>query len=220
VDDITLNLRRRVEPPNLEKLPAQPHPGNVPKTPVKQSTGPVLPKQEISRPLNEYASFAETFQGQFRYNLLKEAKTLSGIAKSSVETRIAQTESRRLEWVKTGYELYIKYSFALVCFVFLFIGAPMGAIIRKGGFGYPILVSIIFFVAFIFLTILCRKLAESNVMTPFWAAMMPCISMIPVGGYLTSKAMNDAQLFRNEYLNRLIFWLSKRFQKKSTPETV
>jgi len=219
VDDITLNLRRRVEPPKLEKPVAQVHPGNVPKTAVKQSTGPVIPKQEIARSLNEYASFVETFQGQSRYNLLKEAKTLSGIAKSSVETRIAQTESRRLEWVKTGYELYIKFSFALVCFVFLFIGAPMGAIIRKGGFGYPILVSIIFFVAFIFLTILCRKLAESNVMTPFWAAMMPCISMIPVGAYLTSKAMNDAQLFRNERLDRFIYWLSMRFRKKNTQET-
>ncbi|MBL7827682.1 MAG: LptF/LptG family permease [Saprospiraceae bacterium] len=215
VDDITINLRRKIEPPKLE--PAKPSSNSAPqanKQPARQ--GPILPKQELSKPLNQYASLIETFQGQYRFNLLKEAKTLSGSAKNTVETRLSQTENRRKEWVKTGYELYIKYSFAIVCFVFLFIGAPMGAIIRKGGFGYPILVSIIFFVAFIFLTILCKKLAESYVMTPFWAAMMPCIGLVPVGFYLTRKAMNDAPVFSNERLSRVFNWMKQRFSRKKS----
>ena len=181
---------------------------------------PYLPKQELNKPLNQYHSLAETFRPQDTYQLLKSAKTQAGVGKSIVETRIAQTESRRKDWVKTGYELYIKYSFALVCFVFLFIGAPMGAIIRKGGFGYPILVSITFFVTFIFLTILCRKLAESFVMSPFWAAMMPCIGLLPIGWFLTGKAMNDAQIFSTEKIQRMVFILRKRMRDKSTLPTV
>jgi lipopolysaccharide export system permease protein len=148
----------------------------------------VLPKQTLEKPLNQYPSLAETFLPRDRHNLLKHARTQAGTAKSIVESRIAQTNSRRLAWVKSGFELYLKYSYAAVCFVFLFIGAPMGAIIRKGGFGYPILVSISFFVTFVFLTILCQKLAEAFVLPPFWAAMMPCLLLVPVAAVLVRKA--------------------------------
>jgi lipopolysaccharide export system permease protein len=236
VDDILLNLKRKVEPPKapvvapitpkitpaIAKIDAKSRKARAMAAEIRKnkpaSDGLVLPKQELTKPLNQYGSLLETFQPQYISTLTSGAKTHSGIAKSVVETRLSQTESRRKDWVKTGYELYIKYSFALVCFVFLFIGAPMGAIIRKGGFGYPILVSITFFVTFIFLTILCRKLAESYLMTPFWAAMMPCIGLMPIGAYLTHKAMNDSQIFSTERLERFIYDLRQRFDKKMAPQ--
>ncbi|MCB0544688.1 MAG: LptF/LptG family permease [Lewinellaceae bacterium] len=172
----------------------------------------------LNKPLGEYGSFLETFPQADRAKLMKDGflRARSGI--SSVETRKAQIENRRTEYVKTGYELYIKYSFALVCFIFLFIGAPMGAIIRKGGFGYPILVSIIFFVTFIMLTIMCRKLAESYIMTPFWAAMVPCLTLIPVGAFLTRKAMNDSQMFSTDRLDRFLRRMRERFNKQKAAE--
>lgn len=183
------------------------------------SSGPNLPVQEISKPLNQHSSLLQTFRLRDRSSLLKEAKTRQGLAKNIVETRKSQVTARRLEWTKTGYELYNKYSFALVCFVFLFIGAPMGAIIRKGGFGYPILVSIIFFVTFVFLAILCKKLAELYLMTPFWAAMTPCAILGVFGIYVTRKAMNDSQLFSSERTERFFFQLRQRLQKQKKPPT-
>lgn len=179
------------------------------------NSGPNLAVQELNKPLNQYPSLIETFRPRDRSTLLKEAKTRNGIHKSGVETRKTQVTARRLDWVKTGYELYNKYSFALVCFVFLFIGAPMGAIIRKGGFGYPILVSIIFFVTFVFLAILCKKLAETYLMTPFWAAMTPCIILAVFGLYVTRKAMNDSQLFSTERLERFFFRLRLARKQKT-----
>jgi lipopolysaccharide export LptBFGC system permease protein LptF len=239
VDDILANLKRKLEAPvrpvsttdtgRMADKPAvksarakRSKALGAGKDIIKRTAqnAPYLPKQDITKPLNQYNNLAETFRPQDSYQLLKSAKTQAGVGKSIVETRITQTESRRKDWVKTGYELYIKYSFALVCFVFLFIGAPMGAIIRKGGFGYPILVSITFFVTFIFLTILCRKLAESFVMSPFFAAMMPCISLLPIGWFLTGKAMNDAQIFSTEKLQRWIFLIRQRAQRKSKIPTV
>jgi len=233
VDDILATLKRKIEAPTPAPTPPPPDPKiklddkalkarqrSIQLSQTQQANRTAyLPKQELTKPLNQYPSLLETFQPRDSDNLKKSAKTQSGIAKSVVETRIAQTESRQRDWVKTGYELYLKYSFALVCFVFLFIGAPMGAIIRKGGFGYPILVSITFFVTFIFLTILCRKLAQSFLMSPFWAAMMPCIVLMPVGGFLTQKAMNDSQMFSTERLDRWIFLLRKRFKKNAKPAT-
>lgn len=179
--------------------------------------GIFLPVQEMDKPLTQYPSFLETFRLRDRSSLMREAKTRIGLNKNIVESRNTTVEARRLELAKTGYELYNKYSFALVCFIFLFIGAPMGAIIRKGGFGYPILVSIIFFVTFVFLAILCRKLSDAFLMSPFWAAMTPCIVLAVFGIYVTRKAMNDSQLFSSrESLERLLYRLRISKQKKSS----
>lgn len=181
--------------------------------------GLMLPVQELNKALQEYGSLVETFRVRDQSSLLKEAQTRLGLTRNIVETRRNQVEARRTEWVKTGYELYNKYSFALVCFIFLFIGAPLGAIIRKGGFGYPILVSIVFFVIFIFLAILCKKLAESLLMTPFWAAMTPCIILGVFGIYVTRKAMNDSQLFSVSGLERFLFKLRLARARKTSQST-
>jgi len=101
------------------------------------------------------------------------------------------------------YQLHLKYSNALVCLVFLFIGAPMGAIVRKGGFGYPVLISILFFMVYVVLTLTFKKLCYSYVVTPLLGAWLPCLLMIPIGAVLTYRALNDkktgdiGQYFRN-----------------------
>lgn len=233
--DLLFNLKREpVKPPKQTKqdssqqAPAQKFSktgianlsGNTrPATTQSTPSAPKLPAQELQKPLNEYTFYYETFRPEDRPTLMSEAINRAKAAATAIETRKAQVENRRIEWVKTGYELYIKYSFAVVCFIFLFIGAPMGAIIRKGGFGYPILVSIIFFVTFIMLTIMCRKLAETFILTPFWAAMTPCLVLIPIGAYLTRKAMNDSQMFSTEGLERFFRWLRNRFQKQKPVAT-
>ena len=227
-DDMLTNMKRQLVKP----VPAVPPPPAYlqqmkGKGKLKFTAAPVpvetqrpgrakLPKQELTKPLTEYANFADVFRATDRPGLLKEAVTRVKLNKNALETRNNQIEARRKEYVKTGYELFTKYSFALVCFIFLFIGAPMGAIIRKGGFGYPILVSITFFVIFIVLTIVCRKLAESYIMAPFWAAMVPCIILIPVGFFLTRKAMNDSQLFNTDRLDRVWNWLMERLEQRKT----
>lgn len=180
-----------------------------------KNTGPKLPVQSINKPLNQYTSFLETFAEGDHESIRSTARTRSSTMRSAIDSRKMQIESRRKEFVKTGYELYIKYSYALVCFIFLFIGAPMGAIIRKGGFGYPILVSIIFFVTFVMLTILCRKLAEAYVMSSFWASMMPCIVLIPIATLLTYKSMNDSQMINTEGLERLMLRIRGLFSRKA-----
>lgn len=112
--------------------------------------------------------------------------------------------------VKHVYDLHMKYSMALVCIIFVFIGAPMGAIVRKGGFGYPILVSVVFFVIFIILTIFCRKLAESFVVNGTLAGWLPCIILAPISVYITRAAMNDTKLVSTDGLLRRYAGVKKR----------
>lgn len=105
--------------------------------------------------------------------------------------------------VKYIYDKHMKYSMAVVCIIFIFIGAPMGAIVRKGGFGYPILISIIFFVIFVILTIFCRKLAESFVVDGAFAGWLPCVLLFPMSLYITSRAMKDAKLVNVDGISQL-----------------
>ncbi|MEL7160890.1 MAG: LptF/LptG family permease, partial [Bacteroidota bacterium] len=131
-------------------------------------------------------------------------------ARSAIRSVVSQAQSTerilpgiRESRVKHLYDMHMKYSMALVCIIFIFIGAPMGAIVRKGGFGYPILVSIIFFVIFIILTIFCRKLAESFVVNGAFAGWLPCIILFPVSLYITSRARKDAKLISTDGIGRL-----------------
>lgn len=112
--------------------------------------------------------------------------------------------------VKHVYDMHMKYSMALVCILFIFVGAPMGAIVRKGGFGYPILVSIIFFIVFIILTILCRKLAESFVVDAAVAGWLPCVILLPVSLYVTRQAMRDAKLVSFDRVKGMLGRLTAR----------
>ncbi|MEM9261601.1 MAG: LptF/LptG family permease, partial [Bacteroidota bacterium] len=120
-------------------------------------------------------SLEETVQTRV-YNRARSAvRSITSQAESTMRILPGIRESR----VKHMYDMHMKYSMALVCIIFIFIGAPMGAIVRKGGFGIPILVSIIFFVSFIILTIFCRKLAESFVVNGSFAGWLPCIILFP-----------------------------------------
>jgi lipopolysaccharide export system permease protein len=102
-----------------------------------------------------------------------------------------QTNENRSKFL---YEMNLKYVFALICFVFLFIGAPMGAIVQKGGFGYPILVAIIFFMVFMIGIIYCKNMRDAREITGVQAAWIPLCIMLPIAAYLTWRAVNDYKL--------------------------
>jgi len=106
----------------------------------------------------------------------------------------ARVENLELNQIGHIFELHMKFGFAAICVIFLFIGAPMGAIVRKGGYGYPLLVAIVFFTVFIILTIMFDKLSETRMVDPVWAAWAPCLFMTPIGAILTYKAMHDSKI--------------------------
>ena len=154
--------------------------------------------------LDTLSSFTQTIIPPQRKKVytrtLAHARSLNSQIYSTVRFLSKEKESR----VKRVYELWTKFSMSLVCLIFLFIGAPMGAIVRKGGFGYPILIAILFFMQYIVLTIACKKLALNFTLPPILAAWMPCIILFPLGLILTYRAMNDSKMVNmDRYLNIL-----------------
>lgn len=158
-----------------------------------ENQGTPVPQREVFS-LGEMASFIETFEQSTRENLYSTATNIVQSVQSQADITSDMVDRMRESQIKHIFDRHSKYSIALACFIFLFIGAPMGAIIRKGGFGYPILVATIFFILFVVLTIFCRKIAESFLLSPEAAAWLPCVVFFPLGLFLTTMAMNDSQL--------------------------
>lgn len=87
-----------------------------------------------------------------------------------------------------------KFSLSFACFVLFFIGAPLGAIIRKGGFGLPVVVSILFFVFFHIVSIIGDKLVKEDVVEAWQGTWMSALIFLPIGLFLTLKATSDSPL--------------------------
>jgi len=116
---------------------------------------------------------------------LKEANTILGIKNESQRYEIRTIKKYEVEWNK-------KLTMSFACLVFFFIGAPLGAIIRKGGLGTPAVISIFFFVVYYVISISGQKLAEEDVIGTFAGMWASSYILLPIGIFLTYKATTDS----------------------------
>lgn len=107
-------------------------------------------------------------------------------------------------------EWHRKIALSLACLVLFLIGAPLGSIIRKGGLGSPLIFAIAFFMLFYFSSTTGEKFAKENSLTPFAGMWLATFILVPIGLFLTYKAMHDSQLFNKEWYHRF----SRRLKKK------
>jgi lipopolysaccharide export system permease protein len=91
--------------------------------------------------------------------------------------------------------LYRKFTLSLACIIFFFIGAPLGAIIRKGGLGTPSVISILFFVFYWVIDISGKKLSTDGSLSPGMGSLISSIILLPIGIFLTWKSTRDSNLF-------------------------
>ncbi len=95
---------------------------------------------------------------------------------------------------RINVEMLKKFATALACFIFFFIGAPLGALIRKGGLGTPAIISVLFFVLYWVIDITGTKLANDGAVTPAGGVFISSYILFPLGVFLTYKAINDSSL--------------------------
>ncbi len=136
-------------------------------------------------------------------NQVNSAKTSITIIQDDYKRQEKTLSSHKIEWHR-------KFTLSVACFVLFLIGAPLGAIIRKGGLGAPLVFAIAFFVVFHLLNTFGERLAHEAVLTVFEGMWLSTMVLIPVGIFLTYKAMHDSQLFNSEAYYR-IFSTIKRF---------
>jgi lipopolysaccharide export system permease protein len=113
-----------------------------------------------------------------------------------------------LEWHK-------KFAIAMACILLFFIGAPLGAIIQKGGFGLPFVISVLLFLTHYVLTMVFEKMGRDWVIDPFWAIWMPNLLLLPIAMWMTHWAANDASTHSFVKLSRLPRWLYSKLNPDS-----
>jgi lipopolysaccharide export system permease protein len=106
-----------------------------------------------------------------------------------------------------------KFTLAASCILLFFIGAPLGAIIRKGGMGLPVVVAICFFLVYHIITTVAEKSAREGNLNPIFGMWIAVIVLSPLAAFLTYKATADSALFDVDYYKQLILKLFKKKEK-------
>jgi lipopolysaccharide export system permease protein len=152
--------------------------------------------------------YTELIPDSMKYRVKQSALNKVSELKNIVQQKKLDDESRERDLRYHKMEWHRKFSISLACLVLFFIGAPLGAIIRKGGLGMPLVVAIVFFLIFHLLNMFGDKFSKEGILEPAVGMWLAIISLTPVGIFLTYKAMNDSALFNKEFYVR--FW--KKFK--------
>ena len=135
-------------------------------------------------------------------SILRNAMQKSTVATNEYEFRglISKDidQSTRTHWV----EWHKTFTLSLACLFFFFIGAPLGAIIRKGGLGVPVVISVTIFIFYYIINVSGEKMAKSGEWVPWFGEWLSSMVLCPIGIFLTYKANKDSAVFNIEaYIN-------------------
>ncbi|MFK5958901.1 MAG: LptF/LptG family permease [Lutibacter sp.] len=114
------------------------------------------------------------------------------------------------------HEIYYRISFSLACLVLFFIGAPLGSIIRKGGFGLPMIMAITIFVIYFFISQLGKNLSEESAITALFGSWLSTIILLPFGILLTRRATKGMGIFNIDSVFENTQKLFSKFTNKTT----
>ena len=167
--------------------------------PVKVKTSRDSLRLETKR-----ASLKQTFDVETDYNKLSSAQKQQAVSSAiaNIQRDISELDYRsmltvdgdvaiRFHWI----EAYNKITLALSCLLFFFIGAPLGAIIRKGGLGIPIIVSVLVFITYYILNNSGYRMAREGIWAIWFGKTLAMMVLTPIAVFVTYKANNDSVIF-------------------------
>lgn len=139
-----------------------------------------LPIREKNRIWNKARTLAKNSRNMFAFDESASKESLNQLYRSKVE------------WHK-------KISLPVSIMIFFLIGAPLGAIIRKGGLGLPVVVSVVFFVIYYMISLSGEKFAKEGTWNAVYGMWLSTIILTPIAAYLTYKATNDSSLLDTDW---------------------
>ena len=182
---------------------------------------PQLQKKDSLRAMTQAASTKTDFDTLVahlttdqRRTAVKNAMEYAQMEVNDLEFKgeYAKSLSRRVRMHQI--EAYNKVTLALSCIIFFFIGAPLGAIIRKGGLGVPVIISVIVFIIFYILDNTGMRMARADEWTVWFGKLISTMALTPVAIFFTYKANNDSVVFNidlyRDILRRMLGLRTKR----------
>jgi lipopolysaccharide export system permease protein len=140
-------------------------------------------------------------------NFARSTKTYLQNSQENINLKNKWVIKHYVEWNK-------RMSIPVACFILFFIGAPMGAIIRKGGLGWPVIVSIFFFLLYYVISIISEKSVKEGLLPAWQGIWISSLVLLPIGIFLTYKANSDSALFDATKYTEIFKKIFDRFFKK------
>lgn len=187
------------------ELRETPHMNVMPYITVPDTAGTLrkepAPEVMMDRPIDVDSLFRGSSSG-VALNYLQSALSKAQRAKQEYEYRSLTMADDQRSILRHSIELMKKFTLSFACIIFFFIGAPLGAIIRKGGLGTPLVISVFLFIFYYIIDNMGYKLARDG-KWPVWEGMwLSAAVLLPLGIFFTYKAVNDSAVFNKDaYLN-------------------
>lgn len=156
--------------------------------PSSYSLDSVLRSMDYHQLLSTYSDAA------MRTENIKNDYLFRSLSKSDAQRKLRQHD----------VELQRKFVFSFACLIFFFIGAPLGAIIRKGGLGMPVVISVILFIIYYIIDNVGYKMARDGVWPVWQGVWLSSFILFPLGVFITYKAINDSTLFNPEAYGKYV----------------
>lgn len=160
-----------------------------------------LKRRVVEQPLDYdtvYASLSDQERSRVMRSAIERAR--SGEVQTEMLSDYSYNQNRSLRVHKL--ERHKKFTLSLACLIFFFIGAPLGAIIRKGGLGVPVVISVVFFIFYYMVNISGEKLSKSGEWDVGFGLWLSSMVLTPIGVWLTWKSNQDSAVFNVEGYRR------------------
>lgn len=169
------------------------------------------PEVFLENPLDVDAIFNDNTKGYAR-SYVTQAIATAKRTRQDYEYKSFSMKDDRKTIRRHGIEMHKKFTLSIACIIFFFIGAPLGAIIRKGGLGTPLVISVILFIIYYIIDNTGYKMARDGRLEVWEGMWLSTVILLPLGIFFTHKAVNDSAVFnRDAYLNffRKLFGLNE-----------
>ena len=181
-------------------------------------------RESISTPVKVLSDSARAakldsvFEVQNDRGYYEAALTAARQVKTQVMNSNTSIGEYQKEWITFNIQWHKILASSMACIVMFLIGAPLGAIIKKGGLGMPFLVSILFFIIYYVLTMQGEKLAKQGTITPAMGVWMADFILFFVGLIFLRTARADARLFEADFYSVLFDRVQRWFARKRKPK--
>jgi lipopolysaccharide export system permease protein len=203
LDNQEILLRKMIKPAYQKDYPVPPPPmDSVRRAKIPDDFMPVFDRQSKQKRLTAIQTAIGDIRSQ-KDQFTVQVYEREGITK--------QTWRYDVEWHR-------KFTLSLACIIFFFIGAPLGAIIRKNGLGTPIIIAVLFFVVYYVISMIGEKSAKGGSLLPIWGMWLSTGIVLPISIFLTYLATRDSSIFNQDmYLNHIKKGLAFIFAVRRNP---
>ena len=153
----------------------------------------------------------DNYEGETRDALLNMAVSTAQNAKDTVAFNKVDLNAQNENINKHKKEWHKKFTLSIACLIFFFIGAPLGSIIRKGGLGLPVVISVVFFIIYHLISTIAERMAVFGDLNMFLGVWLSSLVLLPVGLFFTFKATTDASIFDGDSWKK---FFQRLFRKK------